>query len=189
VLFGRYHLRILRTPREVRNALAYVLLNARKHWVQRFGQAPPVRLDEASSWRWFDGWRREAPAGAPPRPDDPIEVAAPRTWLLSRGWRRHGLVDPAEVPVAARRRSSRQTGFRGGQGDPAQREREGAPEAGGRQIAEAPSPASVPESRRGLRSRIARCLPPGSAMREVRLPRPSKPSSRPSCASLAHTRA
>src|SRR2546425_12240207 len=27
VLFGRYHLRVLRTPREVRNALAYVLLN------------------------------------------------------------------------------------------------------------------------------------------------------------------
>ena len=30
-LFGRYHLRVLRTPREVRNALAYVLLNARWH--------------------------------------------------------------------------------------------------------------------------------------------------------------
>jgi REP element-mobilizing transposase RayT len=29
VLFGRYHLRMLRTPREVRNALAYVLLNVR----------------------------------------------------------------------------------------------------------------------------------------------------------------
>jgi len=26
------------------------------------------------------------------------EVAAPRTWLLSKGWRRIGLVDPAEVP-------------------------------------------------------------------------------------------
>ena len=99
-------LRILRTPREVRNALAYVLLNARKHWAQRFGQAPPVRLDEASSGRWFDGWRREARCGAPPAPDDAIEVAPARTWLLSRGWRRHGLVDPAEVPAAARRRSS-----------------------------------------------------------------------------------
>jgi REP element-mobilizing transposase RayT len=107
VLHGRYHLRILRTPREVRNALAYVLLNARKHWVQRFGQAPPVRLDEASSGRWFDGWRREAPMGSPPLPGDAIEVAPARTWLLSRGWRRHGLVDPGEVPAAARRRSSR----------------------------------------------------------------------------------
>jgi hypothetical protein len=25
-------------------------------------------------------------------------VAAPHTWLLGVGWRRHGLVDPAEVP-------------------------------------------------------------------------------------------
>jgi hypothetical protein len=37
VLHGRYHLRILRTPREVRRALAYVLLNARKHWRERHG--------------------------------------------------------------------------------------------------------------------------------------------------------
>jgi putative transposase len=31
VLADRYHVRMLRTPREVRNAIAYVLLNARKH--------------------------------------------------------------------------------------------------------------------------------------------------------------
>src|SRR5262245_15691904 len=37
VLADRYHRRVLHTPREVRNALAYVLLNARKHWKQRFG--------------------------------------------------------------------------------------------------------------------------------------------------------
>ena len=97
VVADRYHRRVLRTPREVRSALAYVLLNVRKHWRQRFGVAPPVRLDEASSGRWFDGWRRE------PREDScagsgPREVAAPRTWLLAAGWRRHGLIDPAEVP-------------------------------------------------------------------------------------------
>ena len=45
VLHGRYHLRILRTPREVRRALAYVLLNARKHWYERHGASPPERLD------------------------------------------------------------------------------------------------------------------------------------------------
>jgi hypothetical protein len=27
-------------------------------------------------------------------------VAKPRTWLLAVGWRRHGLIDPAEVPGA-----------------------------------------------------------------------------------------
>src|SRR5215475_3866517 len=96
VLHGRYHLRILRTPREVRNTLAYVLLNARKHWRQRFGVAPPVRIDEASSGRWFEGWRREHPAGR--EPPGAREVSRARTWLLSVGWRRHGLIDPAEVP-------------------------------------------------------------------------------------------
>ena len=97
VLAGRYHVRVLRTPREVRNALAYVLLNARKHWKERRGVAPPVKLDEASSERWFDGWkgrRKEAPG------HDPPDVANARTWLLREGWRRHGLVDLAEVPGA-----------------------------------------------------------------------------------------
>jgi hypothetical protein len=94
-LFGRYHLRALRTPREVRNALAYVLLNAHKHWRQRTGSAPPARLDVASSGAWFDGWER-APRSTEAR--SLREVAWPRTWLLTDGWRLHGLVDPAEVP-------------------------------------------------------------------------------------------
>jgi REP element-mobilizing transposase RayT len=98
VLDGRYHLRLLRTPREVRNALAYVLLNVRKHWRQRNEQTPPVRLDEASSGRWFDGWSREPPG---PRDELEREVAPARTWLLTRGWRRHRLVDPVEVPGVA----------------------------------------------------------------------------------------
>ena len=99
VLHGRYHLRVLRTPREVRNALAYVLLNARKHWRERHGTPPPERLDEASSGRWFDGWRRAPGSREPPR--ETPEVEPPRTWLLSTGWRRHGLIDPEEVPGGA----------------------------------------------------------------------------------------
>jgi REP element-mobilizing transposase RayT len=98
VVHGRYHIRLLRTPREVRNALAYVLLNARKHWKQVHGQAPPVRLDAASSGRWFDGWRQRLPDRAPLGAS---EVALPRTWLLSVGWRRHGLVALEEVPGSA----------------------------------------------------------------------------------------
>lgn len=106
VLSDRFHLRILRTPRAVRNALAYVLLNARKHWMKRRGFAPPVRLDEASSARWFTGWRR-APPGRAPRPLAwPPEVAPAHTWLLAQGWRRHGLIDPAEVPSHAGRGAS-----------------------------------------------------------------------------------
>jgi REP element-mobilizing transposase RayT len=102
VLDGRFHHRVLRTPREVRNALAYVLLNARRHFAKRSGgRRPPVRLDAASSARWFDGWKQawRARLGPPgDEPGAPREVAAAHTWLLRAGWRRHGLVDPSEVP-------------------------------------------------------------------------------------------
>jgi hypothetical protein len=91
----RYYVRPLRTPREVRNALAYVLLNARKHWRQWTGTNPPVRLDVASSGAWFDGWRRSPPAIGPARIR---AVALPQFWLLAKGWRHHGLIDPAETP-------------------------------------------------------------------------------------------
>src|SRR5688572_21767175 len=100
VLDGRYHHRSLRTPREVRRALAYVLLNARRHLAKARGaaRAGAARLDPASSARWFDGWRRGVALA--PQPEDAVpEVARPRSWLLRVGWRRHGLVDPAELPA------------------------------------------------------------------------------------------
>jgi hypothetical protein len=101
VLDGRYHHRVLGTPREVRRALAYVLLNARRHLAkQRRGVVPASRapIDPASSARWFDGWRLQT-ARLPEIRGRP-EVARPRTWLLRIGWRRHGLLDPSEVPGA-----------------------------------------------------------------------------------------
>ena len=99
VLADRFHHVLKRTPTEVRRALAYVLLNARKHYRQRRRRTPPVVLDGASSGLWFDGWKgRGPPPGRYADADRSPEVAAPRTWLLSKGWRRIGLVDPAEVP-------------------------------------------------------------------------------------------
>jgi hypothetical protein len=102
VLDGRYHHRLLRTPREVRRALAYILLNARRHLAKRRGvaRASAAGLDPASSARWFDGWLPKA-ANRIQEPRGSREVARPRTWLLRVGWRRHGLVDPSEVPGAA----------------------------------------------------------------------------------------
>jgi REP element-mobilizing transposase RayT len=102
VLDGRYHLRPLRTPLEVRRALAYVLLNARRHWAKRHGCAPAVRVDEASSGRWFDGWKASGRTDSTGAPPDRREVGCARTWLLRVGWRRHGLIDAAEVPGGAR---------------------------------------------------------------------------------------
>jgi hypothetical protein len=96
VLADRCHVHVLRTPSEVRNAIAYVLLNARRHLAKRGSTLPgTARIDPASSGRWFSGWRNVAPLS-----HDSSAVAAPRTWLLSVGWRRRGLIDTAEVPGA-----------------------------------------------------------------------------------------
>ena len=106
VLATRFHHVVKRTPTEVRNALAYVLLNARKHYRERRGRKPPVVLDGASSGLWFDGWKGRSPPRLGKYADAfrRCEVAVARTWLLEKGWRRIGLVDPAEVPGSWPRR-------------------------------------------------------------------------------------
>ena len=96
VLADRYHLHVLRTPREVRNALAYILLNRRRHLAKKLGRRPlpQASIDPASSGRFFSGWnRRFHPEAGIHEP-----VAEPHTWLLRVGWRRHGLLDPSEIP-------------------------------------------------------------------------------------------
>jgi putative transposase len=95
VFADRYHDRILRTPREVRRALAYVLNNGLRHRHRTLcgGQLAP---DFCGSGWWFDGWKERFSVkglDAQARP-----VARSRTWLLQAGWRRHGLVRLAEVP-------------------------------------------------------------------------------------------
>ena len=108
VLADRFHHVVKRTPTEVRRALAYVLLNVRKHYWQRRRREPPVVLDGASSGLWFDGWKgRGPPAGRYADATRACEVAPARTWLLSKGWRRVGLIDPAEVPGVPRPPGSR----------------------------------------------------------------------------------
>jgi REP element-mobilizing transposase RayT len=95
VLDGRYHVRPLRTPLEVRRALRYVLLNHRHHAALRRRRESIRTPDPASSGRWFDGWSIVSES---PNPIDVRDVAPARTWLLRVGWRRHGLIDPAGVP-------------------------------------------------------------------------------------------
>jgi len=75
----RYHSHELRTPREVRQAMTYVLLNFRKH----LRAAPGI--DPRSSGIWFEDWKEPFTPSAWPR-----LVARPRTWLGAVGWRRAG---------------------------------------------------------------------------------------------------
>jgi putative transposase len=83
----RFHARDLKTPREVRNALVYVLQNHRKH-----GHGG-TRFDRCSSARWFEGWKVRVQTAWSSSP-----VMTARTWLGRWGWRRHGLLDPTERP-------------------------------------------------------------------------------------------
>ena len=100
---GRYHRHDLTTPRETRNALVYVLANWRKHRDRAAG------LDPCSSARWFDGWREARPnagvaeSGGQARPP----VCRARTWLLTVGWRRGGLLATDEAPRPATERAAR----------------------------------------------------------------------------------
>ena len=118
----RWHGRTLKTPREVRNALAYVLGNFKKHAAWRSessSKRPRVAtwgIDPYSSGEWFDGWRGWRPwSGTPPpfaqapawkrRDVGAIDAEAteritvePTTWLGAVGWRRRGLIRLGECP-------------------------------------------------------------------------------------------
>jgi hypothetical protein len=88
----RYHSRILRTPVEVRRVIAYVLGNRRHHGGQH---EPRQTIDPCSSARWFSGFIESLP----PLPAGFIPpTSQPCTWLLSVGWRRHGLISVDEGP-------------------------------------------------------------------------------------------
>jgi hypothetical protein len=80
VWVDRYHARPLRTPREVKNVLVYVLFNRKKH-----GGGPA--LDARSSAPFFDGFAERTP---PARDSPDCPVVRCKTWLLRHGWKRAG---------------------------------------------------------------------------------------------------
>jgi putative transposase len=104
----RWHGRALKSPREVRNALVYVLANFRKH----ASRPVPRGVDPCSSGAWFLGWHGISPQRGPPpfvgrswppgKDDHAVPISAPRTWLLREGFLRAGRVQLDEAPRAPR---------------------------------------------------------------------------------------
>jgi REP element-mobilizing transposase RayT len=97
---NRYHARALRTPREVRHGIVYVLTNWRKHVSGARG------LDACSSASLFDGWKIPPAVGPPEGGTAAHRIAAgqpirrPESWLARTGWKRHGLIGLNERPKA-----------------------------------------------------------------------------------------
>jgi putative transposase len=89
----RYHAREIATPTQARNALLYVLSNARKHAAERGERMPSRWVDPYSSARQFDGWRQHVRL-------EPGVVAPAACWLLTTAWRRRGPIDAHAVPAS-----------------------------------------------------------------------------------------
>jgi len=100
----RYHYRPLSTPREVKNALRYVINNVRRHDADNHVFHHPDWIDPFSSGPWFDGWSR--PIETEALLQRPVldalgrsrPTAEPHTWLRRVGWQRWGLIDFDEIP-------------------------------------------------------------------------------------------
>ena len=86
----RWHGRALNGPRQVRNALVYVLQNHQKH-------TRKASLDPLSSAAAFDGFATTIPRSF--RGVGPPWMVAAKTWLLKIGWRRRGLIRLDEGPA------------------------------------------------------------------------------------------
>ncbi|MBL8898635.1 MAG: transposase [Planctomycetes bacterium] len=89
----RYHDEVISTPTQARNALRYVLQNGKKH-----GVVAPSSIYLCSSAPVFDGWTARPSIASTPTMPAVAAVAPASTWLLTAGWRRHGLLGIRELP-------------------------------------------------------------------------------------------
>ena len=101
VFDDRYHAEVATNPRQTRNVVRYVLLNARKHGEHTLAPLhwSATYVDPYSSARYFDGFTRDiGPPKAAFHDTDAVPVAPAETWLLRVGWRQHGLIPPNATP-------------------------------------------------------------------------------------------
>jgi len=101
VFDDRYHLVVIRSPKQMRSALAYVMNNWRHHGADR-SLAPGWLIDPYATGFAFSGWKEVRdgialwPASVTP---SWLVVKAPGSWLASCGWERGGgAISVFEVP-------------------------------------------------------------------------------------------
>ena len=103
VFADRFHAVPVRSPRQLRNTLCYVLNNGHRHDEAR----DPLwnGIDPFSSAWHFDGWTHDRwRRGLAPPTGEPT-VAPAESWLMTSGWRRWGPIGVGEVPRAAGQRA------------------------------------------------------------------------------------
>ncbi len=101
----RYEIHVLKSPKAVRDALAYLLRNEKRREMEQKGflKAP------ASSGPWFDGWQQRLDLNG--IESAPSPVARARSALLTTDWRRLGLIAIGETPhVTFEKLTKRNTG-------------------------------------------------------------------------------
>lgn len=101
VFAERYFAEVMKTPRQTRNTLAYVLNNWRKHGEDKRAHAQGWKIDPYSTGAVFPGWRELVGRDALFRVRetyDSLLVWTPQSWLLVSGWRRYGAIGCREVP-------------------------------------------------------------------------------------------
>ncbi|HUQ01424.1 MAG TPA: transposase [Kofleriaceae bacterium] len=99
VFTQRYHAVAIVAKRQARAALAYVLNNWRRHREDLVGTAQrQASVDPYSTGVLFDGWDMPFEKFEYPAWYEPMSVYAPRSWLLTIGWRAHPRIGVREVP-------------------------------------------------------------------------------------------
>jgi REP element-mobilizing transposase RayT len=101
VFVDRYHLEVIKSPRQARRSLSYVLNNWRKHREDREPHTRNWNVDPFSSGIHFLGWKEREDAEVLWRWQDsydPLVVYQPKSWLLRVGWLKHGRISFHEVP-------------------------------------------------------------------------------------------
>jgi len=108
VFSDRYHPEVITCPTQARNVLSYVMNNWRKHGEDRGSLSRTWRLDPFSSACNFPDWaeRADSPWIWSVRDTyDRLPTWRPRTWLLTKGYRRGGpAISCLEVPSIQRTR-------------------------------------------------------------------------------------